>query len=67
MSLLRQDVRLPESSIHDFGRDMVVALQVRQGCRGLQLQPCAGSNVRQQLRQCSYVEQQQRHAQLRNH
>jgi hypothetical protein len=29
MSLLRQDVRLPESSIHDFGRDMVVALQVR--------------------------------------
>ena len=28
MSLLRQDVRLPESSIHDFGRDMVVALQV---------------------------------------
>lgn len=27
MSLLRQDVRLPESSIHDFGRDMVVALQ----------------------------------------
>jgi hypothetical protein len=38
MSLLRQDVRLPESSIHDFGRDMVVALQVRQcaadGCAG---------------------------------
>lgn len=30
MSLLRQDVRLPESSIHDFGRDMVVALQVGQ-------------------------------------
>lgn len=28
MSLLRQDVRLPEASIHDFGRDMVVALQV---------------------------------------
>ena len=27
MSLLRQDVRLPESSVHDFGRDMVVALQ----------------------------------------
>lgn len=27
MSLLRQDVRLPESSIHDFARDMVVALQ----------------------------------------
>jgi serine/threonine-protein kinase ULK4 len=27
MSLLRQDVRLPEASIHDFGRDMVVALQ----------------------------------------
>lgn len=30
MSLLRQDVRLPESSVHDFGRDMVVALQVRR-------------------------------------
>jgi len=29
MSLLRQDVRLPESSVHDFGRDLVVALQVR--------------------------------------
>jgi hypothetical protein len=28
MSLLRQDVRLPEASIHDFGRDMVIALQV---------------------------------------
>ena len=28
MSLLRQDVRLPESSVHDFGRDLVVALQV---------------------------------------
>lgn len=27
MSLLRQDVRLPESSIHDFARDMVIALQ----------------------------------------
>lgn len=27
MSLLRQDMRLPETSIHDFGRDMVVALQ----------------------------------------
>jgi serine/threonine protein kinase len=27
MSLLRQDARLPESSTHDFGRDMVVALQ----------------------------------------
>jgi serine/threonine-protein kinase ULK4 len=27
MSLLRQDVRLPESSVHDFGRDLVVALQ----------------------------------------
>lgn len=26
-TLLHQDVRLPESSIHDFGRDMVVALQ----------------------------------------
>jgi serine/threonine protein kinase len=34
MSLLRQDVRLPESSIHDFGRDMVVALQVRQNWLG---------------------------------
>jgi hypothetical protein len=33
MSLLRQDVRLPESSIHDFGRDMVVALQVRTAGR----------------------------------
>lgn len=27
MSLLRQDVRLPENSIHDFARDMVMALQ----------------------------------------
>ena len=27
MSLLRADVRLPETSIHDFARDMVVALQ----------------------------------------
>eukprot|EP00878_Enallax_costatus_P020942 GHUV01022155.1.p1 GENE.GHUV01022155.1~~GHUV01022155.1.p1 ORF type:complete len:723 (+),score=230.98 GHUV01022155.1:2317-4485(+) len=27
MSLLRQDVRLPENSIHDFARDMVIALQ----------------------------------------
>lgn len=27
MSLLRQDVRLPESSVHDFARDLVVALQ----------------------------------------
>jgi len=27
MSLMRQDVRLPETSIHDFARDMVVALQ----------------------------------------
>jgi serine/threonine protein kinase len=26
-TLLRQDVRLPESSVHDFGRDLVVALQ----------------------------------------
>jgi serine/threonine-protein kinase ULK4 len=27
MSLLRQDVRLPESSVHDFGRDLLIALQ----------------------------------------
>lgn len=27
VSLLKQDLRLPESSIHDFGRDIVVALQ----------------------------------------
>lgn len=27
ISLLRQDMRLPESSIHDFGRDLVIALQ----------------------------------------
>lgn len=27
MSLLRQDVALPETSVHDFARDMVVALQ----------------------------------------
>ncbi|PNH11471.1 Serine/threonine-protein kinase ULK4 [Tetrabaena socialis] len=27
MSLLRQDVRLPESSVHDFARDVIVALQ----------------------------------------
>lgn len=27
MSLLRQDVRLPESSVHDFARDLVVAMQ----------------------------------------
>ena len=27
MSLLRQDMRLPESSIHDFGRDLVISVQ----------------------------------------
>ncbi|KAL0019961.1 hypothetical protein WJX79_009290 [Trebouxia sp. C0005] len=27
MSLLRQDMRLPESSIHDFGRDLVISIQ----------------------------------------
>ena len=27
LSLLRQDVRLPESSVHDFARDLVVSLQ----------------------------------------
>eukprot|EP00798_Chlamydomonas_sp_ICE-L_P014436 gene14436-20443_t len=27
VSLMRQDVKLPESSVHDFGRDLVVALQ----------------------------------------
>lgn len=27
MSLLRQDICLPESSIHDLGRDLVIALQ----------------------------------------
>ncbi|KAK9809997.1 hypothetical protein WJX72_003108 [[Myrmecia] bisecta] len=27
MSLLRQDMRLPEASIHDFARDLVVSLQ----------------------------------------
>ncbi len=27
VSLLRQDSKLPESSVHDFGRDLVVALQ----------------------------------------
>jgi serine/threonine protein kinase len=27
MSLLREDARLPESSIHDFARDLVIALQ----------------------------------------
>eukprot|EP00884_Botryococcus_braunii_P012001 jgi/Botrbrau1/20801/Bobra.0156s0030.1 len=26
-SLLRQDIRLPEASIHDFGRDLVISLQ----------------------------------------
>lgn len=26
-SLLRQDTRLPEASIHDFGRDLVIGLQ----------------------------------------
>jgi hypothetical protein len=41
MSLLRQDVRLPESSIHDFGRDMVVALQVR-------LQLCSAAQQRRE-------------------
>lgn len=44
MSLLRQDVRLPESSIHDFGRDMVVALQVRR-----QLARCAGGENNKSL------------------
>lgn len=27
MSLLRQDVRLPEVSVHDFARDLVVSMQ----------------------------------------
>jgi serine/threonine-protein kinase ULK4 len=27
LSLLRQDVRLPESSVHDFARDLVVSMQ----------------------------------------
>lgn len=27
MSLLRQDMLLPESSIHDFGRDLVISIQ----------------------------------------
>ena len=27
LSLLRQDVRLPETSIHDIGRDLLVSLQ----------------------------------------
>lgn len=27
INLLKQDIRLPENSIHDFGRDLVVALQ----------------------------------------
>ena len=29
VGLLRQDIRLPEASIHDFGRDLVIALQAR--------------------------------------
>ena len=32
LSLLRQDVKLPETSVHDFARDLVVAMQV--GWRG---------------------------------
>lgn len=28
LSLLRQDVKLPETSVHDFARDLVVAMQV---------------------------------------
>jgi hypothetical protein len=28
LALLRQDIRLPESSIHDFARDLVISLQV---------------------------------------
>lgn len=31
LSLLRQDVRLPESSVHDFARDLTVSLQVWRG------------------------------------
>lgn len=35
MSLLKRDIRLPENCIHDFGRDLAIALQVwdtsRQG------------------------------------
>jgi serine/threonine-protein kinase ULK4 len=27
MSLLKEDARLPESSVHDFARDLVIALQ----------------------------------------
>ena len=33
LSLLRQDVKLPETSVHDFARDLVVAMQV--GWRGI--------------------------------
>lgn len=29
MSLLERDIRLPEPCIHDFGRDLAIALQVQ--------------------------------------
>ena len=29
-SLLQKDIRLPESSTHDFGRDLSIALQARR-------------------------------------
>ena len=32
LSLLRQDVRLPETSIHDLGRDLLVSLQYLHSC-----------------------------------
>ena len=28
MSLLKRDIRLPENCIHDFARDLAIALQV---------------------------------------
>ena len=32
MALLRQDGALPEASVHDFGRDLLAALQVCVEC-----------------------------------
>ena len=40
-SLLQKDIRLPESSTHDFGRDLSIALQARSGQRAWASAPCA--------------------------
>lgn len=37
MSLLQRDIRLPEPCIHDFGRDLAIAMQARNPRSNLEL------------------------------